>query len=311
MPTNLADSIVVVSDLPKTPVQFAYRQSFYHSEEYLKAQAHPCRRSYWLLDHLRKDILGNIHFDLTGDKAVSHSQAPFGSFNGLDLNPDQLLLLLQYLEEDLKASGINQITFNHPSFIYGGEAWLGLLVDHAYECTPLINHHLEVDSMKFIQKIHRMEQRKLVKAKNLEFIIYNVDSAPEVFDFVAYCREKKQQTLSLEKDTFVKSVRANARNFIMSGVHYQGTLIAAMVTVRVYPQIWYNFYPAHHPRFDKVSPLVFLTQQLYQMAFAQGVKILDLGTSYANEQPLSGLISFKERLGGVASSKWICRKQSL
>ena len=156
-----------------------------------------------------------------------------------------------------------------------------------------------------------MEQRKLAKAKNLEFITYNVDEAPKIFDFVAYCREKKQQTLSMRKDTFVKAVRANARNFLLSGVHYQDTLIAAMVTVRVYPQIWYNFYPAHHPRFDKVSPLVFLIQQLYQTAFAQGVKILDLGTSYANEQPLPGLISFKERLGGIASSKWICRKQSL
>lgn len=309
MPENIADSLVVLSKLPATTVQFTYPQGFYHSEAYLKAQSPGARRSFWLMDHLQKDILGNVHFDLKEGQAISQLQAPFGSFDGLTLSRDQLQPLLTHLETDLSHAGCSTIIFHHPPAFYGGENWLSLLVDEGYLCTPLENYHIAVDQVPFQDKIHRMERRKLAKSRKLNFVMLNPSDAEEIYDFIEMCRQQRGQEISLDKQAFLKILSSNPRNFLLSAVLRGGQLIAAMVTIRVYSHIWYNFYPAHDTKFNNLSPLVFLNQKLYETAYIQGVKFLDLGTSVNKGRQLGGLITFKKRLGGITTSKWICTKQ--
>ena len=80
-------------------------------------------------------------------------------------------------------------------------------------------------------------------------------------------------------------------------------MIAATVCVLVNEEVLYNFLPAHDENYKSLSPVVFLVQGIYNYAFAESLKFIDLGISSLQGKPQAGLIIFKERLGGQPASK--------
>jgi hypothetical protein len=54
--------------------------------------------------------------------------------------------------------------------------------------------------------------------------------------------------------------------------------------------------------------MAFLIQNLYEFAVSNHYKYIDLGVSSIRNQPQSGLITFKENLGGIPGIKFHLEK---
>jgi lipid II:glycine glycyltransferase (peptidoglycan interpeptide bridge formation enzyme) len=88
-------------------------------------------------------------------------------------------------------------------------------------------------------------------------------------------------------------------------------IIAATICVHVNRRVLYNFLPAHDEMYKKFSPVVYLMHGIHHYAQNEKFKLIDLGISSVHGKPQTGLIKFKERLGGKAISKLTFVKEIL
>jgi CelD/BcsL family acetyltransferase involved in cellulose biosynthesis len=82
-----------------------------------------------------------------------------------------------------------------------------------------------------------------------------------------------------------------------------GDIIACTITVVTGKDVLYYFLPAHNPKYDTYSPMVYLLKKIYEYARKHQFKYLDLGISSIENKPQPDLIKFKERMGGITTSK--------
>ena len=310
MPVNTTSSLRICQSPPPEEYSWDYPMGLYHSPVYLKAQTSNVRRSFWLLDDHHNRVLGNVNFDIHGTHAVSQSQAPFGSFQGAQVDHENLKAFLDHIEKELSSSGIRELTFHHPASIYRqGKGWALLLATNGYSCQSVTNHHLEVVQNNFYQRLHSMHRRKVKKCQHLNFKVFEMNAVAEIYEFIAHCRDQRQQILSMTAEEFIQVVKSLPTHFMLSGMLDGNTLAAAMITVKYNPHVWYNFYPAHDLNYHKISPMISLIGNIYTAGFREGIKYLDLGTSQLGDQANEGLLRFKTRIGGIPSYKVICSKQ--
>jgi hypothetical protein len=100
-----------------------------------------------------------------------------------------------------------------------------------------------------------------------------------------------------------RTVEAFADEFVFFEVMKGYERTAASIAIRVANDILYNFYSAHHSRYDAWSPVVMLIEGMYGWCQQQGIRLLDLGTSAVDNQPNFSLLDFKLRLGAQPTAK--------
>jgi hypothetical protein len=204
---------------------------------------------------------------------------------------------------------MHRISICHPSSCYNpNPIWEDLFLEFGFKGISAINHHLKVDARPLSEKMHYMEKRKLAKCSDFVFRVLSKDQLKLIYDFIHDCREQKKQSLSLSYQRLERIVQNNNDHFLLCAVYDETVLAAASIVIKVNSKCWYQFYPAHHQWYDRQSPMVFLTSELYCYAHRQGVEVIDLGTSELDQQPLEGLLLFKSRLGGIQTDKTVYSK---
>jgi hypothetical protein len=204
---------------------------------------------------------------------------------------------------------MHKVSIQHPSSCYHVPAiWEQLLLELGFDAKSSINHHLSVGDGSFKEKLHKMEQRKLVKSRDLSFFIQPQDRLRDIYDFIYNCRIQKQQKLSLSYEQLEQVVKLSGDHFLLCAVFCGRRMAAASIVIKVNQRCWYQFYPAHHRDFDQKSPMVFLTSELFRWGQHQGIRVIDLGTSELNGKPLEGLLTFKSHLGGISTRKTLYTK---
>jgi hypothetical protein len=292
----------ITTDTPPSHYEFSYEQNLYHRSEYLNCQPELPKYSFWLCDH--HQIHGVVHFHLSGRRAISHVYAPFGSFNGKQLPNTISGKYISFIEETLVKHGLKEIEFKHQAPIYHTASdWTDVLGKFEYLARHSINHHIVVNDIPLSDKMHAMEKRKLARSQQFRFRLQPLDSLNRIYHFIEACRQERNQRLSMTYESMEKIVRTLPNYFLLCTASFGNTLAAASIVIKVTSRCWYQFYPAHSKKFDKESPLVFLTSKLYEQARKQGVDIIDLGTSEVHERPIEGLLKFKTRIGGISTKK--------
>ena len=296
-------SFGILKGQPPSNYQFSYRQNLYHLPEYLQCQSAIPDRSFHLIDKQLQTIKGVIHFHRQQEKWVSQRYAPFGSFQGERISESTIKAVIQTFEHELQASGAEQIVLNHPASCYQQDIWGEVLTANGYVTRRRINHHILIEGDTLEDKMHQMEKRKLARGRRFTFSVHPHTYLSKLYRFIVDCREERGQTLSMSLDKLQRVVTALPEHFLLCSVNLKDKLAAASVVIKVNPKLWYQFYPAHSKVFNRDSPLVFLVSELYQLAKSQGVRIIDLGTSEVNGNPIEGLLTFKDRIGGTRSDQ--------
>lgn len=294
-----SNGIDVLTGQPPPNYQFSYQQNLYHLPEYLQCQPALPDFSYYLIDQQLQTVKGVIHFHRRQEQWISQLYAPFGSFQGEWISKAAIEAVINIFEHKLNASGGEQIILNHPAPCYQQDLWGEVLTTNGYVVRRRINHHILVDNDSLVDKMHQMEKRKLARGSRFAFTVHPHTDLSELYEFIVGCRNERGQTLSMSLDELKQVVMALPERFLLCSVNLNGRLAAASVIIKVNSKCWYQFYPAHSKLFNRDSPLVLLISELYQLAKSQGGRIIDLGTSEVNGNPIEGLLTFKDRIGGT------------
>ena len=156
--------------------------------------------------------------------------------------------------------------------------------------------------------IWRLENWLNAKRKVLVFSKLPKHKLANVFDFIKTQRRAKQYAFSMEWSELKLAQKVNPDTYIPFVVTHNEKIVAATIAIKATNEVLYNFSPAHHPDYDQLSPVVLLTEGLYDYGRSEGFIYLDLGTSYLGEEINEGLAQFKSNLGARSYTSFSFRK---
>ncbi|MCE7058802.1 GNAT family N-acetyltransferase [Dyadobacter sp. CY343] len=118
------------------------------------------------------------------------------------------------------------------------------------------------------------------------------------------CRTTKGYYISISENELQVLLTQFPNDFLTFTATKNNEIIALVIVVRVNEKILYTFLSSYRPDFAAFSPIVFLTQKIYEYGQRNGFEILDLGTSLdhlgAHKESLS---RFKRNLGAETCEK--------
>ncbi|MCC2545117.1 GNAT family N-acetyltransferase [Hymenobacter sp. BT175] len=296
----------------------AYEPFLYLKPAHLALQRHPgIRHTFYLEDQTAGLTVAQLQVVAEPGTGTGHSpwQAPFGAVQLADVPAAVLESFLETVHATLRAHGLSRLRLRSYPFAYdpAGSARLTHVLrrlGYAVELAEL-NNHLALNS-SFESRLHPSERRRLQKCRRHGFVFEQEPPLllPLAYDFLARCREEKGQQLSLPLERLQELFVAFPRqHFLFSVRDAAGQWAALTVAIQVSSQVLYNFYPASPLAFNGFSPVVMLNEGLHTFGRANGMQLLDLGTSTLPTGLNHSLLQFKRHLGGVLSLKLTFAKQ--
>ncbi|MFZ5970792.1 MAG: hypothetical protein ACOYXA_04295 [Bacteroidota bacterium] len=285
-------------------------QWLFNTASHREGQSATGWHSYYLLKEQSNHAWAEVHFCLLNQEALSPYKAPFGSFQFHGpLNMDQRFYFIQKVEQMLAAKGAKKIVVKNPPRFYSPTDLSSLevmLFNRGYAAVQAeIGAGISTSSRRFEDGLHAWEKRKLKQARQagLKSKHLPLSKQNEIYQFIAGCRQEKNQPLSMTGEELAGAIRRNASHFHLFANYKGKDIAAAAVAILTSHHVLYTFYYAHARPFDAVSPVVLLMQFIYQWAKKHRVQWIDLGTSHLDGEPNFPLLDFKLHLGAQPASK--------
>ncbi|SHI81395.1 hypothetical protein SAMN02745146_1587 [Hymenobacter daecheongensis DSM 21074] len=301
-------------EAPALPL--AFESFLYLRPAHLNLQRHAGERlTFYLEDQAAGRTVAQLPVFSGTATAYSPWQAPFGSVQlAAGLSAAVVRAFLAAVEAELSARGLPHAHIRSYPFAYDPagsalltQAWqqLGYRVAQAE-----LNNHLPLNT-DFEARLHPSERRRLHKCRRHGFRFEQEPPylLPLAYEFLARCRQEKGQQLSLELARLQELFRLFPReHFLFSVRDAAGDWAALTVAIQVNSEVLYNFYPASPLAYNAFSPVVLLNAGLHHFGQANGMRLLDLGTSTLPTGLNQSLLQFKRHLGGVPSLRLIFEK---
>lgn len=299
----------------EAPFSFTGPQCLYNLSGYLDARPQLKRQSFYIINTKSGNVEGYIRFQISDEKAYSPYRAPFGSFSlTKNIDFETLTAFISFIEDHFRLHAIKEIIIRHFPYVYDPYTCelvivsLGSMKFHI-ECVD-IDHFLEVSDLAFPTVIHTMEQRKLRKCEKAGFIFnhHANTEAGSVFRYIELFRKTRNIPVNIDWNTLQNLMSRFPDKYDFFSVMDGADPIAATICIDVNQKVLYNFLPASNEAYKTFSPMVYLMERIYVYAQNSGFRYIDLGISSIRGEPQSGLIKFKERLGGVPMGKFTFKK---
>jgi len=306
-------NLKVVETLPNN-FDRAFSELLYTQSNFLIGNNQLPQLHFYLQDTSELVCLGHIGFSLLEGQALSPFKAPFGGFSlSQDVGSTEISFFIFEVLRKLKDRGVHLVEIKTAPGCYDKSS--NLLVENMrhigfsqldafeYQAIPISGDDYE-------RCLDKMELRKLAKCRNesFEFGKLPKHKLADVFDFIKTQRENKQYEFSMEWTELKLAQKLNSETYVPFVVKHNEKIIAATIGIMATNKILYNFSPAHHQDYDQFSPVVMLSEGLYNYCQFEQLKFLDLGTSYLKGKINEGLYQFKSRLGGQAYFSFSFRK---
>lgn len=272
------------------------------------------QKHFYLFDSSANVGLGHIGFSLEEGIFFSPFKAPFGGFSlADDLTSIEITFFIFEVIRILKERGAAFIQIKLAPDCYFknmgvlvenlGYAGFELLERLEYQAIPIIGQ-------EFDATLASMEIRKLKKCKDAGFQFSKLPKhkLADVFEFIKGQRQEKGYRFSMEWPQLKLAQKVNPDAYIPFVVKDKDRIVAATIGILASDKVLYNFSPAHHPEYEQLSPVVLLTEGLYDFCRASELNYLDLGTSYLSGKVNEGLRQFKSHLGGQSFFSYSFRK---
>ncbi len=250
-------------------------------------------------------------------EAVSPIAAPFGSIEFAQTLPDTILndLITALIEESRQTGARTLRLVNYPRCYASRQTdRLTQLLSKQGFCLTVSNStfYLPITDKPFADGLTTPERRRLEKCQraHFQFIHWPNPDVDAVIAFLTDIYQQRDYELTLSPVRLASLLRQFADAFSVFVVQDDDTIAALTVTVRVRDDILYNFLPASRPDYHQFSPMVMLTEGLFNYCQQQAIRLLDLGLSLdGNRQPKLCLMRFKRNLGALESPKPIFEKR--
>lgn len=272
--------------------------------------------SFYAIRTEKKVARARVHFHVQDGVARSPHRNPFGGFEFSDaLEPRELFEFIRWVEARLLEKGVTRVEIkSYPLLYQSGRAAIltTFLFNLGYSVKDAeVSACIKVDTTALFARMTSWEKRKSgqLRRSNLRFAAVPVPRLQEVYDFIHACRAERKQTLSMTYPQLKTVGDVFADKLALFAVYDVNALVAAAITLRVNKTILYNFYYAHARQYDALSPVVKLMEGIYQYCQAEGITIIDLGTSSLNGKPNFTLLDFKLHLGATPTQKLTFEKK--
>ncbi|TYZ07855.1 GNAT family N-acetyltransferase [Hymenobacter lutimineralis] len=276
------------------------------------ASPSPMQWLFCLEDVHKRQTIGWLTVFATGAGAARNAyQAPFGGVQLAEAVPGEVLhRFLQAAQHYLRMQGIETLEIKCAPAAYSPRNAVRLaqsltVLGYAIQLAE-VNYHLDLTT-SFEGVLHPSERRRLRKCQRagLHFEQEPPLLLPAAYEFIVQCRQEKNQHFSVDLARLQALFRRFPRDYFLFSVRdANGEWAALTIAVRVNGAVLYNFAPASPRAYNAFSPVVLLTAGLHHFGQANGMTLLDLGTSMLGQEPNFSLLRFKEHLGGVPSLKF-------
>ncbi len=301
-------------------IPFGYAYNFdnylFNKIKHINTQGVDKRADYFIINNVKKRIEGKIHFLLHKQIAYSPYKSLFGSFEfSPRIHPNLLLEFWKFIENDLLSRKIEEIKITNFADCYAPKK--AELIKTTLEkagfsiALKAVNHHISIDENSYINRLHRMEKRKLKKCHKNGFTFHEepISNATDIYNYIQTCRIEQGLSASVSLDKLLDYLQHFPQNYLFFSVRNKGELVAVTIAIKVHRQILYNFLPASLRKFKPYSPSVLLNAGLYNYCQDHRYELLDLGISTEPDgKNQDSLILFKERLGCEMSYKYFYEK---
>lgn len=289
---------------PHEGVEQTFEHFLYNRPEFLKANNKLPQKHFYLFDRKTQQYLAHIAFSIENSIAISPLKAPFGGIEfGEGISDDALVHFLKLVEEHLKKEGVVELRIHQAPGNYSSHESLNLGFEiSGYELIQeRLYQGIDIDEVPLSEKMHDMQRRRLKKSEREGFVFkkYKKVELAKAFQQIDRWRTMAEKSLSMTWADLHNSSKRNPKAYHAFGLENDhGLMIAGSIVVSVNKKVLYHFFPAHYDAYDQFSPMVMLTNGIYDWGRKNGYKHLDLGTSYVHKKVNSSLRTFKERMGG-------------
>ena len=236
-------------------------------------------------------------------KAICLPKSPIGGLSCFNGRKSDFLQFYEKSERSLAQNGVSSLEITLPPDYYQGvpdKSWLEPL--GFSERVSEISHYIPLEGPLW-RKIHTMQQRKLKQAPAFDLTLKSASALRSVYDFIAQCRKNQGLEINMNFDTLEQLFQTFPDRYQIFTAERNGTLLAAAIMVIPIEGVVYYFLPATAPAHKTESPMVHLIDYLYQYYQERGFQYIDLGISSVNTVPQKSLITFKERMGGIRTTR--------
>lgn len=289
-------------------VDFSFRSShfIYNNPVHLVTQS---KSGWWhYTASVGKVVVAEIYFNLKLKVASNPFRAPFSGFEiKKRVSSAQLTSFLQFVLDDLKKKKVVEVRIKSAPQLLNTRTneSLHLALTHAgFQYAEEVSSLIQIDQNSLSSKMVAAKRNRLRKSSTqLQFRIEPRQRLKEVYSLLSMCRKERGQTLSISYSNMLKLGKALPQNLWLYSVYHQDEMAAAAIVIKVNNSILYTFYYGHLKKFDKLSPIPFLLDQLYFVAKQKGYKCIDLGTSMLNGVMNRPLLHFKKSIGAITTLK--------
>lgn len=236
-------------------------------------------------------------------KAVCLPRSPIGGLSCINAPKSDFLQFYKESEKSLVQNGISSLEITLPPHYYMGVPDKSLMESLGFsERVREISHYIPLKGV-LQEKIHTMQQRKLKQTPTFDLTLASATQLQSVYDFIAQCRKNQGLEINMNFEILEQLFQTFPDRYQIFTAKRNETLLAAAIMVIPVEGIVYYFLPATSPAHKTESPMVHLVAYLYQYYQQRGFQYIDLGISSVNAVPQKSLITFKERMGGIQTTR--------
>ncbi len=288
--------------------QICYQPYLYNESKFLETNNDLTHYHFYWTDEEINKAYAHVVFSIHDEIGYSNYKLPFGGIEtSADLNEEEVILFLTAVELELVKLGVQKIRIHQAPEAYQEQVIVSSALDAlGYKVIQnRVFHAISVDERDLFSRMHRMEQRKINKCiqNGAEFKQIK-RGKKKTFQWIERHRTLDYKPPSMNWVDLENTSERNPKAYLVFGVYMDGWLLAATVAVKVSDNILYHFMPASCTDFQhyrKFSPMVMLVNEMYKWCAENGIKVLDLGTSYVDMKLKDSLVNFKENIGGKSN----------
>ncbi|UII29306.1 hypothetical protein LVD15_13015 [Fulvivirga maritima] len=278
----------------------------YNSEAYLSS--YPTGNLYRFSLLKKGEEVTFIHFYIEGSEAENALYSGIASFDGKQVNSENITLLMTSLKEWGLEHGIKYFVIKcAPCFYYNDGMILNdaMLFSGAEMSVSELNQHIAVTNSDYMSLLKKNEKKRLRKCHKNGFTFRKLDVTflPEAYKIIKDNRDLKGFPMTMSYQGLLKMFKAFPDRYLLFGVFDDDKLIAVAVSILVSDQVLYNFYHGDDFNYRTHSPIVMILEGVYSFCQTENIQFLDLGISSVTGKVNEGLYAFKQNCGAIETKR--------
>jgi hypothetical protein len=272
-------------------------------------QIHKTNKSLRLILSYKFEPKAIINIVEENNRLKSPIKATFGGFEAigkfdLEIFNSLLKTFNQFIQK--KYNNV-EILITQPPFFYNKNQSVitNLLLNNKFSISGNeLNHFTNIGDNSLLSKMNKTSKKKYNRLNKLDLIFESSKNFQLSYNLLWENRKKRGIKISMQFDSILQMLKTFPSKTFFFDLKYRHDIISSAFCVSITDNVLYVLYWGHDSKYDDLSPIVFLSNSIFDFAKNKGFKVLDIGTSSVNGKIDIGLTRFKDSIGFSSDLKF-------